>query len=293
MSPVLGLFCVILINAQTDLKGKYIFEAGKDESSSNFILTFEREDAIYFSYFYQGAGTIGGNRTLENGIIKAVLTRGDENWTLKLKRKGNDLEIAETLPEKGLTNIPDFRTILPVGTIFKKMKDAPRGKELTPGEAGKRVVKLIKSVKTAEDLSAANLKKQTGMKVFFNAKNQKEFGVGGKVTGAPDWFYNFSSRTSTTDGKEKIISLDFSFNYRLHEPLHPDMTTVCKAFNFDSLSKDLQANGFSAPEPRVGVHDRWNGWSFTRGKVSVLMIVVGGWQPNVDNCIQTVIISAN
>lgn len=293
VTAVLGLFGIISADAQTGLNGKYIFEAGKEENLARFILTFERADAVYYSYFYQGAGTIGGKWQIENGVIKAVLSRGDENWTIKLKRNGDDLEIAETLPEKGLAEIPDFKNILPAGTIFKKMKDTPSGKELTPAETGKKVLKLIESVKTAADLSAVNLEKQVGMKVSFNEKNTKEFGVGGKITGAPDWFYNFSSATSTTDGKEKITSLNFSFDYQLHEPLHPDMTTVCKAFNFDSFSKYLQADGFSAPEPRIGVHNRQEGWIFNRNKISVLVAVTGGWQPNVDNCVKTVIISAN
>lgn len=277
----IGLTGTLAINAQTNLKGRYIFE-GKDEGVSfNYMLTFEGKDAVYYSYEHNGAATLKGSWKDENGVITVDIPNGDLQLMFKFKLEGKDLVVTETL----------HHSFVDAGAIFRKMDDTPSGAELTPEEIGKRATKLIKSIKSQNDLSAENLEKQIGMKVFFSKKNPKEFGVGGNVAGAPDWTYGFHGIPHTIEGVEKIGRLDFAFNYQLYEPLNPDMTTVCKAFDVDSLSKELQADGFSAPQPHYRVHNRLSGWDFTRGKVSVRVSVKGGWEPDIDKCVDLILIS--
>lgn len=294
-----GLVGAISINAQTNLNRKYRYEVKNGENSHEFLLTFERQDAVYYSYAYigKGYGTIGGKWTLENGIIKAVLTRGDENWTLKLKQKGDDLEIAETLPEKGLADIPDFKTILPAGTIFKKDVSKPTGPDLPAAEVGKRVIKLVKSIRTLKDFSPENIELQTGVKVSFYDEKRSKYGFGGKTAGAPDWTYGFSAYPHPLGKTNNVTgTLSFSFNYQLHEPDYPEMPKVFKDFNLVMLVKELQKVGFSAPTPNIGEHGRLLGWYFTREKVLVNVSAKGSSTksnrtPNKDNYIERIIVS--
>lgn len=289
------LFAIVIgstqLFAQTNLNGRYSFRSVEGNDPSSFYLTFERQDAVYYSYFHEGAGTIGGKWTLENGIINVVLTRGDENWTIKLKQKGDDLELAEQLPEKGLSEIPDFKTVLLMGTIFKRMDDKPTGPVLKPEEIGKRVLKLVKSIRTLKDISAKNIKRQTGVSVTFDPKDRNSYGFGGDVIGAPDWIYGFSAYPYPSKDNKTTDTLRFSFNYQLHEPSNPDTTIVCKAIDFNSFSKELQKAGFSAPKPHIVNHGFQSGWTFERGKVSLWVSVKGGFEANVDNCVTGIIIS--
>lgn len=279
--------------AQTNLNGRYSCKSDKGSDSPSFSLTFERQDAVYYSYFYQGAGTVGGKWTIENGIINVTLTRGGESWTIKLKQKGVDLEIAENLPEMGLSDIPDFKSVLPVGTVFKKIVEQPTGPNLTSEDIGKRVLKLLKSVRSLKDISPKNLKRQTGVEVTFHEKKRHEYGFGGNVIGASDWNYGFYAYPYPSKDNKTTDTLRFSFDYQLHEPLNPDSTVICKAFEFNALSKELQQAGFSVPEPQIMNHNRLSGWRSIRGKVSLIVSVIGGWEPNIENCVTGIQISIN
>jgi hypothetical protein len=285
------LFGVSALNAQTNLSGRYIYKANKSNNSASFSLTFEGQNSVYYSYFYNGSGTIGGKWTLEDRIIKIVLTRGESNWKFKLKQKGDNLEIAENLPEMSLPDVPDFKTILPIGTVFKKEVNQPTGPDLKPEEIGKRVLKLVKSIRTLEDISPKNIKNQTGVKVTFNRQEPNKYGFGGKVIGDSDWYYGVYAYPYPSENNQTTDTLWFSFDYQLHEPLNPDTAVICKAFDFISLSEELQQAGFSSPKPYFSKSNRISGWTFVRGNVSLLVGVIGGWEPNIDNCVKSIRIS--
>lgn len=295
MKQILNFFAIIflflygasVINAQANLNGRYVFKAGKETDSPSFSLKFERRENVYFSYFYEGAGTVSGKWTLENGIIKVVLSRGAD-WTLRLKQNGNDLKIVESLPQMTLPDVPDFRRILLNGTIFKKNTDHPTGPDLTPEEVGGKILKLVKSIKTVEDISPENIKRQTEISVVFHPDRRNEYGFGGNVIGGADWVYGIFAYPYPSKDNKTTDTLRFSFDYQLHEPLHPDTTIISKAFNFDSLSKELQDVGFSAPKPHFGQHNYISGWTFTRGKVEVLVGVKGGFEPNINNSVKSI-----
>lgn len=291
LTTFLILFGATILNAQTNLNGRYSFQSDKGNCSPSFSLTFENQNSVYYSYSFNGAGTIGGKWTLENEIIKVILSRGNENWTIKLKQKGDNLEIAETLPEKGLSDIPDFKTILPVGTVFKRIVDETTGPNLTPEDIGKRVLKLVKSVRTLKDISPKNIKRQTGVEVTFHDKNRNEYGFGGNLIGTSDWNYGFYAYPYPSKDNKTTDTLRFSFDYQLHEPLNPDTTVICKAFDFKTLSKELQQAGFSAPEMSFKSHGFVSGWTMKRGKVFLQISVKGGFDPNIDNCVTGINIS--
>lgn len=289
MAIILLLFGVSILNAQTNLNGRYSFKSDKGSDPPSFYLTFERQDSVYYSYFYEGGGTIGGKWTLEEGSIKVVLKRGDDNWTIKLKQKGDDLEISERLPETGLPDIPDFKTILPVGTVFKRIIEQLTGPALTPEVLGKKVLKLVKSIRTLNDISPNNLKRQTGINVSFNAEDRNRYGFGGNVTDASDWSYGFLAYS--LNEKDRTNRIRFDFNYQLHEPLKPDTTVVCKALEFNSVSEELQQAGFSAPNPSFSNHGYVGNWTMERGKVFLRISVEGGFYPKVNNCVMGIDIS--
>lgn len=245
LTAVLGLLAGLMVNAQTNLNGRYSYEVknGEDASDFDFLLTFERQDAVYYSYAYKGYGTIGGKWTLENGLIKVTLTRGDANWTFKLKPQGDNLELTETLSKTGTDETPDFKTILLDGIVFKKEIGKPTGPDLTAQEASQKFLKLIKSVRTIKDFSPKNIERQTGVKVSFNEETRSEYGFGGNVIGAPDWAYGLIAYPYPSKDNKQTDTLRFSFDYQLHEPLRPDMTALC--VTLDSYDKALKEVGYS------------------------------------------------
>jgi hypothetical protein len=264
---ILTIFGAVSANAQTDLNGTYVYQGRQGESSFNLMLKFERKDAVYYSFEYKGGGTIGGNWTLENGIIMVVLKRGDANWTFRFKRNGTNLEVAENFPKMEMTELPELKEMIVVaGTIFKKDLSEPNAPTLSIEEIGKRVLKLTKSINDIKDLSPENIERQMQIKVSFNEKNSNEYGFGGNIEDAPDWLYNLFAYSS--ENNQKTDTVRFSLDYQLREPINPDLSPVCTV-DFEAYRKELKDAGFSKSAPLYGVHSRLIGWSFARGKTSV------------------------
>src|SRR5688572_29804072 len=118
---ILTVFSAISANGQTDLNGIYNYQGNQGGTPFDLTLKFERKDAVYYSFGYKGGGTIGGTWTIENGIIKVVLKRGDARWTFGFKRKGVDLEAAEDFPQMEMTELPELiELMIAAGTVFKK-----------------------------------------------------------------------------------------------------------------------------------------------------------------------------
>lgn len=286
----LTVFSAVFVNGQNTLNGKYIYKVKNNEDSSSFFLTFERENAVYYSYFYEGAGTLGGTWTRENEIIKVVLTRGDANWTFKLKQKGADLEITEKLSKTGTDETPDFTTILPAGTVFEKDDSKPSGPDLTAADFSKRALKLIASVHSLKDISPENIERRTGIKVSFNEENRREYGFGGNVVAAPDWTYGLIAYPYPSKDNKQTDTLHFSFDYRLHEPAYPDLSPIC-SIDFDAFGKELQKAGFSTPTPVRGNHNVIIYWQSARDKTSLNISADGADKDSRRQCVKMVTVS--
>lgn len=277
------------VNAQTDLNGTYLFQGKQGETNINLSLKFERKNAVYYSFEYKGSGTIGGNWTLENGIIKLVLKRGDSSWILNFKRKGSDLEVFENFSKMELEELPELKEmIVAAGSIFKKDLNEPNAPRLSTEEISKRVLKLTKSINGIKDISPENIERQMQIKVSFKEKSRNEYGFGGYIENVSDWNYNIFAYSS--ENNKSADTLRFSFDYQLFEPTNPDLSPVCK-MDFDVYRKELNDAGFSKAFPLYGSHSRLIGWSFARNKTLVNITLNGGWQPFPRQCVKSLSIT--
>ena len=165
---ILTICGAVAANAQSDLNGTYIYQGKQGETSFNFMLKFERKDAVYYSFAYKGGGTIGGTWTLENEIIKVVLKRGNWQRTFKFKQQGSDLKVAENLPKMKMTELPELDELeITAETVFKKDLSEPNAPTLSAEEIGRRVLKLAKNVDGITDISPENIERQMQISVSF------------------------------------------------------------------------------------------------------------------------------
>lgn len=286
---ILTICGAVAANAQSDLNGTYIYQGKQGETSFNFMLKFERKDAVYYSFAYKGGGTIGGTWTLENEIIKVVLKRGNWQRTFKFKQQGSDLKVAENLPKMKMTELPELDELeITAETVFKKDLSEPNAPTLSAEEIGRRVLKLAKNVDGITDISPENIERQMQISVSFREENRNEYGFGGNVENAPDWVYNLYAYPS--ENNQKTDTLRFSFDYQLREPANPDLSPVC-AVDFEAYRKELSDAGFSKSFPLYGVHSRLTGWSFVRGETLVNISLNGGWQPVPRQCVESLSIT--
>jgi len=132
---------------------------------------------------------------------------------------------------------------------------------LTAEEIGHRVLKLIDTIHTIDDISPAHIEKVIGVKVQFNAEDPNEYGFGGKLT--DEWSYGFGSLTDATGAKPTRLML--SFDDQTHN--NADITPICK-LDYDGYSKFLTDAGFKK-SPNYAEHGRVSFFNFLRGSVSV------------------------
>ncbi|MBI3730407.1 MAG: hypothetical protein HY254_19025 [Burkholderiales bacterium] len=155
--------------------------------------------------------------------------------------------------------------------------------QMTAEEISKRMLDLIGKIKTAEDISAKNLEIATGLKVYFDPVNSKEYGTGAKITDT--WFFNITVISSNKEGKPS--RLIFSFDDQTHSDA--DMTAICQV-DFDAYAKRLTELGFES-KPYYGEHNRLIYWNFSRGKVELQISIRGESDKKVThNCVSMIVI---
>ncbi|MBI1771678.1 MAG: hypothetical protein HYR68_04920 [Burkholderiales bacterium] len=138
--------------------------------------------------------------------------------------------------------------------------------QMTAEEISKRMLDLIGKIKTAEDISAKNLEIATGLKVYFDPVNSKEY-------------------SSNKVGKPS--RLIFSFDDQTHSDA--DMTAICQV-DFDAYAKRLTELGFES-KPYYGEHNRLIYWNFSRGKVELQISIRGESDKKVThNCVSMIVI---
>jgi hypothetical protein len=134
---------------------------------------------------------------------------------------------------------------------------------LTAEEIGHRVLKLIDTIHTVEDISPAHIEKMVGVKVEFNAKDPNDYGFGARLTS--EWSYDFGSLTDASGGKP--TRLELSFDNQTHD--NTDIAPIC-GLDMDGYMKTLKQAGFKA-SPYYGEHGRHLGWNLSRDAVSVTL----------------------
>lgn len=160
---------------------------------------------------------------------------------------------------------------------------SPEVPQMSAEEISKRMLDLIGKIKTAEDISAKNLEMATGLKVYFDTANSREYGTGAKITDI--WFFNISVISS--DKEDKPSRLIFSFDDQTHSDA--DMTAICQ-IDFDAYAKRLTESGFQS-EPYYGEHNRLIYWNFSRGKVRLQISIRGeSKEKAMHNCVSMIVI---
>lgn len=133
---------------------------------------------------------------------------------------------------------------------------------LSPAEdIGRRVLKLIDSIRGPEQIAPAHIEHVTGHKVETNPDDPNEYGFGGRID--DQWSYNLVSLTEANGTRPRRLMFSFEDQSRGLA----DMGPVC-ALDVDDYSASLQAAGFSMRESR-GRHERLDYLEFTREGVTV------------------------
>lgn len=155
---------------------------------------------------------------------------------------------------------------------------------ITAEDIGRRVLMLIDSLHSAQDLAPERIEQATGMSVELNDDDPNIYGFGGKLT--EQWSY---SLVSTPDKLgEKPSSVQFSFDDTSRG--QADRTPICTP-DFDGYSKALTAAGFTATPMQT--YPGSDAWYFKRGDIGVMAYAQGKADPQVGPvCLSKLVISA-
>lgn len=145
-------------------------------------------------------------------------------------------------------------------------------------DIGRRVIKLVQNLRTVDDISAANLERQMGIKVVYNDDDPNRYGFGGPIVG--DWRY----RLFTVPDKkgEPPRRLDFSIR---NNDGKADLAPVC-TLTFNDYRAALEAAGYSVQRLYGGRNN--DPWMFTRGNVVASLYMLHFQDPEkVTACVGT------
>jgi hypothetical protein len=154
-------------------------------------------------------------------------------------------------------------------------QDDSNASTLKSEEISKRMIELIKAIKTREDVSPENIERTMKIRVQFDEKNRQNYGLSGLVKEATKWAYNLSVYSYPGDENKTNAALNFSFNYLNDDERsgRDDYAPICTV-DFDSYRKELKDAGFTSA-PYYGEHGRLLWWNFLRGAVSVQITAYG------------------
>lgn len=156
---------------------------------------------------------------------------------------------------------------------------------MTADEIGRRVLKLIDSLRSMQDLAPEHIEHETGIKVEFNADDPNVYGFGGQLT--DDWTYNLISTPEKIGAKPS--SLRFSFDDQTDDG-EADPAPIC-GLDFQDYSRTLTSAGFDS-KPMHGYRGI-DAWYFSRGDIGVLAYTHGNADPEQGKaCVSKLIISA-
>ncbi len=154
---------------------------------------------------------------------------------------------------------------------------------ITAEEIGRRVLSLIDSIRSTQDIAPEHIERQTGMHVERNQSDPNIYGFGGNLTDA--WAYNLVS-TPLKQGEKPTI-LRFSFDDQTNGQADPK--DIC-GMDFNDYRDALKSAGFDSKP----MHSRngLDGWYFSRGDVGVMAYTHGRANPDEGKaCISQLVIS--
>ncbi len=155
---------------------------------------------------------------------------------------------------------------------------------ITAEDIGRRVVKLIDTLRSAEDLAPERIEQTTGITVEFNNEDRNIYGFGGKLT--DEWSYSLVS--TPENAGEKPSSLRFSFDDTSGKQADP--APIC-SLDLAGYARALTEAGFVS-KPMHGYRGV-EALYFARDMISVMAYPHG---PNIPDdgrvCMASLVISA-
>ena len=143
---------------------------------------------------------------------------------------------------------------------------------LTSQEIGQRMIRLITSLHSIEDISPQAIERQTGIQMEFKWPDPNEYGTLGPIEGP--WKYELVAIPDKAGTRARRLSFEFvDFNNSDSTPLGP----VCSP-SYHEYRDALAAAGFSVKRIRRGLRNDW--WFFQRGKVDVTFYLFRGADPD-------------
>ena len=163
------------------------------------------------------------------------------------------------------------KLVLPIAA----QNDDTNAPTLTAEEISKRMIELIKTIKTKADISPENIERVMKIKVEYGEENRQSYGFGGLIEGNLRWTYNLSAYSYPGNARKAADTVNFSFNPLMDDENsgRDDYAPVC-TIDFDAYSKELKDAEFSFA-PYYGEHGRLLWWNFSRGAVSVQITAYG------------------
>lgn len=156
---------------------------------------------------------------------------------------------------------------------------------ITAEDIGRRILKLIDSIRSAQDLAPEHIERETGIHVEFSADDPNVYGFGGDLN--QDWAYNLISSSEKIGAKP--TSLHFSFDDR-SAGRDADPASIC-GMDFDDYRRAMTSAGFES-KPMYGYRGL-DSWYFSRDDVGILAYTHGNANPDEGKaCISRIIISA-
>jgi hypothetical protein len=135
--------------------------------------------------------------------------------------------------------------------------------DMTAAELAQRIVRLILSTHGKQDITAARIKRETGILVKFSNTDPQQFGTSGRLAGNGSY-----SLISVSDGKGRAPRrLDFEFQWT------SDALSNACVQPIEPYLRGLVEGGFSAKwisPPRLGSSASWH---FERGDIVVTAYV--------------------
>lgn len=141
------------------------------------------------------------------------------------------------------------------------MNTAASATTMTAEEIGRRVIKLVQSLRSPDDISPESIERHTGLTMAFNPTDKNRYGAGGEV----DKNWHFSLVTVPDKSGTPPRRLTFTFDDRSADG-KADLGPVC-GLSFSDYRDALVSAGYKMQRIETGSNNDF--WRFTRGTVDV------------------------
>lgn len=171
------------------------------------------------------------------------------------------------------------------GTSVQTSNDIPAAVAATGArEIGGKMLTLIDSIRSKDDLTQAHIEQVTGLKLSTEPESVYLYGVRGAI--ADGWSYRLGATAGTGDSTDSLL---FTFNHADDDSA--DMAPICDP-DFSSYRTALQEKGFDAKEV-PGDRGSTRFWEFSRDGVTIRIRTMGESRTRPEHaCVSTISIRA-